>query len=119
MPVREVLNVAIQVASGLSAAHHAGIIHRDIKPENIMSASDGYVKVLDFGIAKFKEQQALLSDPQSETASAGNTQASAGAPRAGDSTSYTFQMAPVNSLGVKGMADLRGKPVRIDFWGTR
>lgn len=38
---------------------------------------------------------------------------------AGDSGSYRFQKAPVNSMGVKSMAELRGKPVLIDFWGTR
>jgi len=37
----------------------------------------------------------------------------------GESTRYTFRNAPVNSMGVKSMADLRGKPVLIDFWGTR
>jgi WD40 repeat protein/serine/threonine protein kinase len=53
----EVLSIGIQVASGLSAAHHAGILHRDIKPENIMAAKDGgFIKILDFGISKFKEQ---------------------------------------------------------------
>jgi len=56
---RDVLNIAIQVASGLAAAHEAGILHRDIKPENIMAGNDGYVKILDFGISKFKENQAL------------------------------------------------------------
>jgi len=57
MPLHEILNIAIQVASGLAAAHQAGVLHRDIKPENVMFGKDGFVKVLDFGIAKFKEQQ--------------------------------------------------------------
>src|SRR5262249_21378701 len=56
MTTREVLEVGIQVASALAAAHAAGIMHRDIKPENIMLRSDGYVKVVDFGLAKLTER---------------------------------------------------------------
>src|SRR5213596_1452623 len=55
MEVGEAVEVAIQVASALAAAHETGIVHRDIKPENIMLRPDGYVKVLDFGIAKLAE----------------------------------------------------------------
>src|SRR5436305_11228134 len=51
MELSEAIDVAIQVASALATAHDAGIVHRDIKPENIMLRPDGYVKVLDFGIA--------------------------------------------------------------------
>jgi eukaryotic-like serine/threonine-protein kinase len=53
IPPNEAIAVAQQIASALSVAHEVGIVHRDIKPENIMLRPDGYVKVLDFGIAKF------------------------------------------------------------------
>ncbi len=59
LQLAEVLDIAVQTANALVAAHEAGIIHRDIKPENIMIRKDGYVKVLDFGIAKLSEPPVL------------------------------------------------------------
>src|SRR6266516_7047579 len=64
--VGEAVDVAIQVASAVAAAHETGIVHRDIKPENIMLRPDGYVKVLDFGIAKLAEQELPATMPRDE-----------------------------------------------------
>jgi len=52
LPLRTALQVAAQLADGLAKAHEAGIVHRDLKPDNVMVTKDGFVKILDFGIAK-------------------------------------------------------------------
>ncbi len=52
LPIKKLLNVAEQIADGLSSAHEVGVIHRDLKPGNIMISREGFVKILDFGLAK-------------------------------------------------------------------
>ena len=59
MSLSQSLDIAVQTASALTAAHQAGIVHRDIKPENIMLRRDGLVKMLDFGLAKLTEGDSL------------------------------------------------------------
>jgi len=54
LSIQEILDIVIKVADALKAAHTKGIIHRDIKPDNIMISREGYVKVMDFGLAKLK-----------------------------------------------------------------
>jgi non-specific serine/threonine protein kinase len=75
MTASETLDIAVQIASALAAAHEAGITHRDMKPENVMVRPDGYVKVLDFGLAKLTEVASPITDSQYPTLMTNSTEA--------------------------------------------
>src|SRR6476469_6077792 len=96
------LEIAVQVASVLAAAHEAGVVPRDIKPENIMLRPDGYAKVLDFGIAKLTEQRPASDDHTVETAAVLET-------RPGFVLGTAHYMSPEQARGQKVDA-------RSDIW---
>ena len=72
MHIGEVLDISVQIASALSAAHEAEIVHRDIKPQNIMVRPDGQVKIVDFGLAELAKSRALTTDLEAPTRSYDN-----------------------------------------------
>jgi predicted ATPase len=63
LPIRKAIEIAAEVAEGLAKAHEAGIAHRDLKPENLMVSHDGFVKILDFGLAKLAPDDNIAESP--------------------------------------------------------
>ncbi|HSB27818.1 MAG TPA: protein kinase, partial [Pyrinomonadaceae bacterium] len=104
LDVREILDIAVQIAGALEEAHAVGIIHRDIKPDNIMVRRNGYVKVLDFGLAKLTEASIDREPSDGEASTRVLVQTDAGVVMG---TSH--YMSPEQA---------RGKPVdaRSDIW---
>ena len=102
MKLADILEIAIESAGALAAAHAAGIIHRDIKPENIMVRRDGYIKVLDFGLAKLTEPAGSTTDTEAPTKAMVNT-------GAGTVMGTANYMSPEQAKGIH-------IDVRTDLW---
>ncbi len=100
LAVGSVVEIAVQAAAALNAAHAAGIVHRDIKPENVMVRADGLVKVLDFGLSKSNDARGV--DPDGET----------------HATARTQPGAVMGTVSYMSPEQARGKPVdpRTDIW---
>jgi serine/threonine protein kinase len=98
LPMRDVVEIGVQVAGALAAAHARGLVHRDIKPENIMVRPDGYAKVLDFGLAK------LVSGRQPPDSVAGES-----GTRTGTVLGTPCYMSPEQARGL-------GLDARSDVW---
>ena len=96
LPLRKAIDIAVQAAHGISAAHERGIIHRDLKPANIFLTSDGRVKILDFGLAKLTEKEAQTpGETQGATLTAGGA---------------TEPGVVLGTIGYMSPEQVRGKP---------
>ncbi len=124
LQLNQILKISVQVAEALAAAHQAGIIHRDIKPENIMIRTDGYAKVLDFGLAKLTEAKTDRSgDGVTERAGdEGDTLIAASPlPPVSPSPSRSVNTTPgiiMGTVSYMSPEQARGKPTdaRTDIW---
>ncbi|HEY3137975.1 MAG TPA: serine/threonine-protein kinase [Blastocatellia bacterium] len=108
--VKQAIDVTVQVASALKAAHTAWIIHRDIKPENIMVRADGLVKVLDFGIAKLSEEEFVVPPSGGSWYTAAH-ESSYELPPEGGTTNLTIPGTIMGTASYMSPEQARGEPL--------
>ncbi len=117
MEIEEFLDVAVQIANGLEAAHSRAIVHRDIKPANIFITQRGHVKILDFGLAKLAPERHAGLEGAEATPTAETAEEQLTSP--GSAVGTIAYMSPEQALGMGELFPGEGYPAPRSSTGIR